>query len=742
MAPAAISWTTSTEGEITWRLTASAYVSPETQYATVQWKAADGLPADWSGYDTLEIDCKQAGDAPMRLSLRITDAAGVNAYTMSLVLNDDQWRTVTLPIPKFKIDRSNVQSLYVSLSRPGWPVDIEFRRPRLTCSLPDRLFQQLIDFVTCGDIPNAIAAYQAMDASQQPDAPLATLEAQADQLDLTLRAAVVAHMRSQSTQTFGAAGYAVGVTDSMRKIYPKDVAPSGVGTQAALSLAKNEAEALQVLVVAPESSGLAGVSVTATDLVNDANPAVVLPASAVSIAPVGFVDTVASRFMPQRYVGWSPDPLLSFMTAVDVAANEVQPFWVRVRTNASTQAGTYHGVLHVAAAGQPTVDVPFNVTVWDFALPVRSSLPTATSIYGYPYLSSARKQDLRLWLLDNFRYTASEIYNGGAYTPTTPTPASTFASLYAHGLTGCNMLYLPLPRQVLHEQVDGSKLSWSQLPFSQRSTYPADGVTRVLDGLTTALPQFQANSDLWPIAYCYGFDEAEPSEWPAIADLLAQVQAQFGAGAVRVISTAEDPSYGTASVLGDWIDTWIPHCNSYNYALAEQVRAVGHKVWWYDTNCTIDNTAVSIRAMTGVESFRMNVDGFLYWTLNRWNNNPTPITSGPYTTWNPESDAGWNSYGELIARGPGDSFLSTIRLENLRDGLEDYEYFHTLSQLLAEHEAALPAAVVQQAQNALAIATVASEHPTINTYTPGQLAAARQAIAQAIESIQAALAGG
>ena len=51
-----------------------------------------------------------------------------------------------------------------------------------------------------------------------------------------------------------------------------------------------------------------------------------------------------------------------------------------------------------------------------------------------------------------------------------------------------------------------------------------------------------------------------------------------------------------------------------------------------------------------------------------------PITSGPFTSWSPE---GWGDYagdGNIVACGPGGRPLSTQRLENFRDGLEDFAY--------------------------------------------------------------------
>ena len=83
----------------------------------------------------------------------------------------------------------------------------------------------------------------------------------------------------------------------------------------------------------------------------------------------------------------------------------------------------------------------------------------------------------------------------------------------------------------------------------------------------------------------------------------------------------------------------------------------------------------------------------LYYAVTNWgyyNGLPKnqPITSGPYTNWNPivSWTDKYNGYldgdGQLYCAGPPNvGPLPTIRLENIRDGLEDYEYLWMLAEL-------------------------------------------------------------
>jgi hypothetical protein len=79
----------------------------------------------------------------------------------------------------------------------------------------------------------------------------------------------------------------------------------------------------------------------------------------------------------------------------------------------------------------------------------------------------------------------------------------------------------------------------------------------------------------------------------------------------------------------------------------------------------------------GLQTAKYRPDGFLYYAINRWPLSKRPITDGPYTDWEPASFYDNNGDGSFLCAGP-DGPLATIRMENMRDGIEDNEYFHLL----------------------------------------------------------------
>ncbi len=108
--------------------------------------------------------------------------------------------------------------------------------------------------------------------------------------------------------------------------------------------------------------------------------------------------------------------------------------------------------------------------------------------------------------------------------------------------------------------------------------------------------------------------------------------------------------------------------------------------------------------------------------------------------WNAESYRGFNGDGRFLY--PGDNGpVSTIRLENLTDGLEDYEYFWVLRDLterLDRHELGQTAtgrALLESARMCLAVPESTIASLTKFTTDPRELARIRERVADSIEGI-------
>jgi len=145
------------------------------------------------------------------------------------------------------------------------------------------------------------------------------------------------------------------------------------------------------------------------------------------------------------------------------------------------------------------------------------------------------------------------------------------------------------------------------------------------------------------------------------------------------------------------------------------------------------------------QNWKYQVTGFLYWGLNVWRDNLAGDKRWPEVKWNPatwRNGAGkaHNGDGQLIYPGPERQPLSSIRLENLRDGIEDYEYFWLLREAVARLKKAgaqRHQAFIAEAEKALALDEAVVKDLTQFTHDPQTLRQARRGLAELIERVQA-----
>ncbi|MBN2290924.1 MAG: hypothetical protein JXM70_00780, partial [Pirellulales bacterium] len=155
------------------------------------------------------------------------------------------------------------------------------------------------------------------------------------------------------------------------KIPPKRSAPEEKSTTAKLSAARNDFEAVQI-VVRPEKV-LKNLTATIEPLVGPGG------------AEIGDADLQVLRVYyhmvknPTDRTGvrdrW-PDALPPLDKPIDVPAGENQPLWILVHVRKNAKAGDYKGNLKLKADGWETT-VPLELHVWDFALPEKNHIDTA-----------------------------------------------------------------------------------------------------------------------------------------------------------------------------------------------------------------------------------------------------------------------------------------------------------------------------------------------------------------------------
>ncbi|MFO7946187.1 MAG: DUF6067 family protein [Armatimonadota bacterium] len=426
-----------------------------------------------------------------------------------------------------------------------------------------------------------------------------------------------------------------------------------------LKLARNEYEASQIAIRPRPGRSLQDVQIRVEGLVHERSGSP-FPAEDVNIYQVGHVKTHEPP-PPYDYdfLGWHPDPLIERNT-FDIADGDTQAVWVQLKTPADIEPGQYKGSVIITSKDAPQTDIPFSVTVWDFTLPDISHCRTLFDLRGTSKLYPDRDTHEVRRQYQNFvlqhRINPGRIYNRDV-------PDEEFLSEFIpRGMNAVNLSYI------------------SDREFTQQA---ADEMAAKLDPVV----RFLREKGWTDVAYLYGFDETR--SWENLKDWADWIEERYPD--IRFSTTSRDATYGVETGI-DNVDAWVPLTPAYDRELADARREEGCEIWWYIcigphhpyANWFIEYPLIEARLLWWM-THQYDVDGFLYYALNRWPVNEKPLEGAPKTDWDPASYKSANGDGCLFYAGP-DGPLTGMRFETVRDGLEEYEYLWLLQQKLGSRE--------------------------------------------------------
>lgn len=552
--------------------------------------------------------------------------------------------------------------------------------------------------------------------------------------------------------------------------------PKAAGRALRIELAQNEAEAAQ-LVVCPDRA-VAGFSLACTDLTGP-NGAVI-PAEQVSLLRVGYVP-VTMPSDPTGVVAPWPDPLPPQAAPMTLAAGENQPFWVRVKTAPGTPAGEYRGKLLLNGDGCAK-SVDLEVRVFGFTLPDRMTCTTAFGMnteHPFNYHGAASGDDRRR-VVDLYHRALSEHH----ISPYDLAPLDPFTVKWPD-ISPENP---PADPDSLEVNIDWVRYDAAMARAFEEFHFNTFAVPiRGMGGGTfhsrhePELLGFGKDSPVFQklfTDYCqqvqghlrekgwlkdgfvYWFDEPEPRDYEFVMD-----------GFRRLKEAAPDiPRMLTEEIQPELLggpNIWCPLTPALDMEAARARQAIGEVIWWYV--CTgprapyatlfIDHPGTEMRVWLW-QTWERGVQGLLVWETLLWTS-PTAYPD-PDAPQNPYLDPmGWAySYGiqpgvrqpwgngdgrflyppESAADGKPagpvfDPPVDTIRIEMLRDGIEDYEYMALLRRALEEKGDRLAPAVKAEYEALLTVPAEITTSLTEFTKDPAPIEAHRRKVAGALEAL-------
>ena len=492
--------------------------------------------------------------------------------------------------------------------------------------------------------------------------------------------------------------------NTVKVMRSEDYADKG-GATLDFAMAKNEYESAQIIVNSQQDTTFN--AVIEKDLVSKEGNRIFK--SNVSVYAQHYVECTVptGSFDP----GFYPDALVPMQNYLAKRHNVIgkgnnQGITVIVKTEANTPSGVYEGQLKLVV-GQTYEYIPINVTVWNFTLSNETHNKTAFTIWEnqiFAYELDGSEEMLKTYyefFLDR-RVTSSYLPTQAAdnvdeyvnvvkeYTQREDVPCFRiyYRTVYSNELKGW-ILDLAHFEELLRAFIENStsELNLMKKPYMYCSSVDEPNSTNAYNRVK------YINDNMYRIIGELA-NEYSASGWfddkPEVLESLLNFQ--------NVVTTRY------RAEIADYVDTWCPTVDWYNDEMYWQnslaQKQNGHGTWWYtciqpenpQPSSHIDDNLVSSRAMSWMQK-KYDVEGNLYWATtiyqkytrngyvhrDLWND---PLS---WAANNPTNGDGFLVYPgkEYGIKGP----ISTLRLESIREGMEDYEYLYMLEQLLNERTA-------------------------------------------------------
>ena len=471
----------------------------------------------------------------------------------------------------------------------------------------------------------------------------------------------------------------VSVADSMRRVtpltFPDEAARSESSSHlaASVSLARRERESFQIEISCGKGAEWCDGGVVLPVLRNGRGEAL---KGTIEWQRVGYVAREPGYYphpdgAPSIEM-WLPDPLLP-PAPFRVRPASTQGLWLTVHADADAAPGVYSGDVTLTEGGEPRATVHVTAKVEDFSLPETFGMNTSFSVMDgftkaqYPDRFEEKKRESWEIMLDH-RLNPDDISR------TSPPGIEDLLYARSRGMNLFNILNIVPPP----EDPNVKWVCWVPPAATEDPAfYPAFKAR-----LEPYVAELRKHG-LEKLAYLYGFDERESEYYPGIDELWRKLKADFPD--IPVMTTAmmyRDYATGKTDLpcllTTDW---YCPLTDVYRTEVSDEMRSLGKKVWWY-VCCGPRNPYANFASLEyppiegrllGWMTHLYRTDGLLFWHVNFWN--------GPCID---ESDTflpEWKTFSSL--RMPGDGvllypgkthILPSIRLAQVRDGVEDYEW--------------------------------------------------------------------
>jgi len=501
----------------------------------------------------------------------------------------------------------------------------------------------------------------------------------------------------------GTKGLTCWIVHGTTRVKPDDL-PTG-NQIVTIKAAKNEYEPFQVILRA-EGENLKKVDVSASDLMEKNGHRIKKENITLFREHYVYVRTPSHRC--ENPPGWYPDALIPFInpitgeritearppyqrglggcrfvaTPFDLWQGINQPIWVDVYVPKDAAAGEYTGNLTITYGEQAqsrSVEIPVNLTVWDFALP---DVPSMQADFG-SYHRAAKWYDIEPGSEEYRQLELSYCRAMAEHRISPMIPDYLHPKPNSDGSISTEETHAQLKQFIETMRVNSFHIRFgTNSPFRDPLKEDREKALRYLRELYNYL---DANG--WAdMAYTYMIDEPnDPEAYNRVrvfADLLHEAHPKLKFLCTEQ-TTPQNPDWGD---FYGYVDIWTPLWPLHDEANAKERLNAGDVLWSYTALCQgsevspfweLDFPVLNYRIPMWM-SWRYQMTGLLYWTTVYWEQvKDSWLDQLTYR-------GRYNGEGSLFYPGADAGFagpVTSIRLKNIREGMEDYEYFKILEDL-------------------------------------------------------------
>lgn len=426
-----------------------------------------------------------------------------------------------------------------------------------------------------------------------------------------------------------------------------------------IHLARNEYEACQIVIRSRLRSTHRRYSIEFTEFVNENG------------------DVLETNIFEEQYIscvsdknyGTFPDALvpLTGTKVIPLPAGQNFPFYIQAHADKDTKPGTYKATVTVKSSGHDDDKLQMiaevYATVWDFELP---ETPSSTTAFG-----------LSRYNLDNYYKLGNDAAR-----------SQEMYEKYYEYLVSRKISPYNLPVDILSDEADkymsDPRVTSFVIPY-----YSGDDAK-----LVAAYQKVQSNPEWAKKGYFYPVDEPTSLEayenYNRVVERLSRLCPGYNmVTPFNCVSFKEDgKTYYSAQLQAGKSNIACPESDLFSDKTfrqqIEERRADGSQIWWYVccsprgryTNVFTHWEGIRARLL-GWQQKQYNVNGFLYWDTTYWKDVVSPWADALTTPW-----TGYDTFGDgsLLYPGP-DGPVSSMRLEQISDTIEDFEYLTMAEQL-------------------------------------------------------------